>query len=768
MSGSDRLSAIADAERHILEAGPRLREPQRKALRSFVELLKRLPRPLSAASGVEVAEVIRSVTGVLTPPDAPRVEFAMATGTGKTKVIGTLASLLIVAGEADAIVLLGSTRAVVERLRRDLAPDAVDPLFSTAELQLAVRDISDSITGGIPVEVDGPLLAVLTVQGLQASIEAYGAAGLPHPLAGRRIVAFFDEAHHLSDGISGERWSFASAVSGISPSLVVGTTGTPRAGTPVLFEYSLAQSLRDGLYSKVPIIWLEPTWNRTDDEAVLQRLRVGLERLEAKQSALDRFEARSGIQASGTPMMLVCASSVEDARRLRRLLTGTIGLPASEVLSVDTRAEAGLTEALAAGTQRGKIKVVVQVRMLDEGWDVPNIYVILVERAGASWTNARQVMGRGLRLPFGQRIGRSSGGERELDELDVMAFGGSAFERVRDEIRSEFGYAPSQEGAAGIGLRTIADPSASYDVTPTRDLIRLVVDRQLDLPVVAPLWPAVEVAASDLVPEDDVISGLSRPIFGVALTGEDVGLRRMSRPVLGEPEFTEQAAREFARLAPMLDAPRAMELGRDVAAQVRAASSFPARALPARLGQAMADRLVRHWAQQPLEQMLLGKVELARELPLPEALSVARMSGGWMGDTKLYEGWRKSLYDLVRFDVIGEFDTAGALDDSPLVQWWMRNDPYQVAIWWAGGRYFPDLIAEVMDGANTIRIVIEVKRSDEMDGGTSDAALKKRAAVSWCHAASEQDGGCEYRYHMIASEAGAGGLSGILEGLGGR
>jgi type III restriction enzyme len=50
------------------------------------------------------------------------------------------------------------------------------------------------------------------------------------------------------------------------------------------------------------------------------------------------------------------------------------------------------------------VKVVVNVMMLNEGWDVSNIYVIAPLRSMASTTLVTQIMGRGLRLPFGHQV----------------------------------------------------------------------------------------------------------------------------------------------------------------------------------------------------------------------------------------------------------------------------------------------------------------------------------------------------------------------------
>ena len=56
------------------------------------------------------------------------------------------------------------------------------------------------------------------------------------------------------------------------------------------------------------------------------------------------------------------------------------------------------------------------MNMLKEGWDVTNLYTIIPLRASASETLTEQTIGRGLRLPYGQRTG-----EDEVDRLSIVS-----------------------------------------------------------------------------------------------------------------------------------------------------------------------------------------------------------------------------------------------------------------------------------------------------------------------------------------------------------
>ena len=54
--------------------------------------------------------------------------------------------------------------------------------------------------------------------------------------------------------------------------------------------------------------------------------------------------------------------------------------------------------------------------MLKEGWDVTNLYTIIPLRASASETLTEQTIGRGLRLPYGERTGVD-----EVDRLSIVS-----------------------------------------------------------------------------------------------------------------------------------------------------------------------------------------------------------------------------------------------------------------------------------------------------------------------------------------------------------
>ena len=71
-------------------------------------------------------------------------------------------------------------------------------------------------------------------------------------------------------------------------------------------------------------------------------------------------------------------------------------------------------------------EIVIHVNMLKEGWDVTNLYTIVPLRAANARILIEQSIGRGLRLPYGKRIGVAA-----VDRLSIVAH--DKFQEIVDE-----------------------------------------------------------------------------------------------------------------------------------------------------------------------------------------------------------------------------------------------------------------------------------------------------------------------------------------------
>jgi len=136
-----------------------------------------------------------------------------------------------------------------------------------------------------------------------------------------------------------------------------------------------------------------------------------------KQRAYDEWVRLKTLPVVNPVLFVVC-QTVQDAQEVASLLSrpGYIGDP-DAVLEITSQSS---EEALAAlgkvDDPASPIRAVVSVDKLKEGWDVKNIGVIVALRRLASEVLTEQILGRGLRLPFGERVGVPM-----IDQVDLVA-----------------------------------------------------------------------------------------------------------------------------------------------------------------------------------------------------------------------------------------------------------------------------------------------------------------------------------------------------------
>jgi superfamily II DNA or RNA helicase len=90
-------------------------------------------------------------------------------------------------------------------------------------------------------------------------------------------------------------------------------------------------------------------------------------------------------------------------------------------------------------------EIVIHVNMLKEGWDVTNLYTIVPLRAANARTLVEQSIRRGLRLPYGERVGLVP-----IDRLNIVAH--DRFQEIVDDankpdspLRVQAGEIPAEE-----------------------------------------------------------------------------------------------------------------------------------------------------------------------------------------------------------------------------------------------------------------------------------------------------------------------------------
>lgn len=113
------------------------------------------------------------------------------------------------------------------------------------------------------------------------------------------------------------------------------------------------------------------------------------------------------------PFMLVVCSDTNHAAWVESYIQSDefkAGKYKNKVITVHSKksgAESDFNTRLLLGVEQANnpVEIVIHVNMLKEGWDVNNLYTIVPLRTAASKILREQMVGRGLRLPYGKRTG---------------------------------------------------------------------------------------------------------------------------------------------------------------------------------------------------------------------------------------------------------------------------------------------------------------------------------------------------------------------------
>lgn len=442
---------------HTVAGRLSLRPPQRQSLEVLDRICDLIPpgaeRPIGDALAAVQAEFPR-VTDF--EREFPSFCFALATGVGKTRLMGAQIAYLHAAHGIKNFFVLAPNLTIYNKLIADFTPNTAKYVFkglaefATRPPEIITGDNYDQRTRSwldlsadchinifniskINTEVRGgnsPRIKRLS-EYLGESYFSY-LAGLPD------LVLLMDESHRYRASAG------ARAINELKPILGLEFTATPFIEGPggraipfknVIVDYPLASAIADG-FVKDPAVVTRKDFNPANmtPEALEQlKLEDGVRLHEQTKVDLETY-ARQWGHAIVKPFVLVIARDTTHAAALVQAIESDeffAGRYKGKVLQVDSSrtgaAEDEMIEKLVRVEDPAEpTEIVVHVNMLKEGWDVTNLYTIVPLRAASARTLIEQSIGRGLRLPYGKRTGIP-----ELDRLSIVAH--DKFQEIVDE-----------------------------------------------------------------------------------------------------------------------------------------------------------------------------------------------------------------------------------------------------------------------------------------------------------------------------------------------
>lgn len=415
-----------------------LRRPQEEALAILADVADRIDWKNEADLQALLADIRASYPSVESfEREFPSLCFALATGVGKTRLMGAFISYLFLTGRSRNFFVLAPNTTIYEKLIADFSrPSSAKYVFKgigefaqnpptivTGENWENARSglgFADAVINIFNVD------KINKEKGrIRSFRETLGESYFDHLASLPDLVMLMDEAHRYRAKAA------ANAVYELKPRLGIELTATPktvgsasREFRNVIYRYGLGQAMADG-FVKEPAVATRANFNRKAydaDQLEDIMLKDGVAYHEAVRVELELYSRQTGAPLVH-PFMLVVAQDTTHAAKLRariesdEFFAGAYRGKVAEVHSNQSAEESNEAMARLVGLEHdAQTDIVIHVNKLKEGWDVTNLYTIVPLRASASDILTEQTLGRGLRLPYGKRTGNEI-----VDTLTVIA-----------------------------------------------------------------------------------------------------------------------------------------------------------------------------------------------------------------------------------------------------------------------------------------------------------------------------------------------------------
>lgn len=394
----------------------------------------------------------------------PSLCFALATGVGKTRLMGAFVAYLYLTGRSRNFFVLAPNTTIYAKLLEDFSRPSSEKYVFKGIAEFA-QNPPTIVTGENWENATGLKLgeAVINIfnvdkinkeKGRIRSFRETLGESYFDILAGHDdLVMLMDEAHRYRAKAA------AKAVYELNPKLGLELTATPKTvgGNAqdfknVIYHYTLGEAMTDG-FVKEPAVATRAGFRKDQyDRGQLEEIMLedGVTYHEQVRVDLELYARETGNKLVH-PFMLVVAKDTTHASELKAYIEsdaffgGAYRGRVAEVHSNQGAEESNeAMERLVKLEHEDETDIVIHVNKLKEGWDVTNLFTIVPLRASASDILTEQTLGRGLRLPYGRRTGNEM-----VDTLTVIAH--DSFDRVIEEARKETSVIAMKSLTIGVG-----------------------------------------------------------------------------------------------------------------------------------------------------------------------------------------------------------------------------------------------------------------------------------------------------------------------------
>ncbi len=435
--------------RHVNAISGRLslRAPQRESL----EILARVTDILPPKHGHDLSQALSLIRSEFPTVedferDFPSLCFALATGVGKTRLMGAFIAYLRLEHKIRHFFVLAPNLTIYTKLIADFTPNtpkyvfqgigefaSTPPEIITGDNYDTGRTLFRSLEEQVHINIFNISKINTEVRGgasprIRTLSEYIGQSYFDYLAGLDDLVLLMDESHRYraSAGVK--------AINELKPILGLELTATPRSvgvsGAPfknVIYSYPLSEAMKHGFVKEPAVVTKEDfkPENYSPGEIELIKLEDGVRVHEHTKVQLETYSRQYDVPLV-RPFMLVVAQDTTHADELEKLIKSERffeGRYADKVITVHSNQQGELKDEMVerllkvehAHDERAP-EIVIHVNKLGEGWDVTNLYTIVPLRRFVAEILTEQTLGRGLRLPYGKRVGVDA-----VDTLHIVA-----------------------------------------------------------------------------------------------------------------------------------------------------------------------------------------------------------------------------------------------------------------------------------------------------------------------------------------------------------
>lgn len=459
------MNRIVDGISHRMS----LRAPQNASLDILAHVVD-LIQPSKDQDVVRALELIRDAYPTVEDfeREFPSLCFALATGVGKTRLMGAFITYLYQTRGIRHFFVLAPNLTIYNKLIGDFTPG--NPKYVFEGISEFAQTPPEVITGdtyengrgvrnerraqlGLQYDIGDPIhINVFNISKINSEVrsgslprikrlsEYIGQSYFDYLAELDDLVLIMDESHRYR-ATAGVR-----AINELKPILGLELTATPQVEIKgaserfknVIYDYPLSAAMTDG-FVKEPAVATRENFdadNYTPEQLEKLKLEDGVRIHENTKVELELF-ARQNTRPLTKPFMLVVAQDTTHADQIERTIKDDSffeGRYKNRVITVHSKKTGSegdeiVERLLQVESTEEPTEIVIHVNKLKEGWDVTNLYTIVPLRAAKAEILVHQTIGRGLRLPYGKRVGVPS-----VDRLTIVAH--DRFQEIIDEANN--------------------------------------------------------------------------------------------------------------------------------------------------------------------------------------------------------------------------------------------------------------------------------------------------------------------------------------------